>query len=175
MLFEAIMDLPSSLQNQLCKFILVAFFSNIAASNLLQKKYRTWVKIGVALVLLTLLYAIGRLLGYLLRHVSNKNWYKRPMAFADVNNLSSASPDRRASLHVTRRASAAQALEALQQVTEVVAQLETKEKFNFDNYCSDDDYCASSYYSTSNTTGNDEERGSSSCTTYVSGSSVSES
>jgi hypothetical protein len=133
MLFEVIMGLPSSLQNELCKFILLAFLANIATSELWQREYRTWVKIAVALFVLTVLYVMGRLFGYVLRRVSGRHRWSRPVATADVihhsdvtmpsvSPLRSLSPAaRRASLHVTRRASAAQALEALQQVSGVVS------------------------------------------------------
>jgi chromate transport protein ChrA len=132
MLFELIMDLPSSLQNELCKFILLAFLANIATSELWQREYRTWVKIAVAIFVLTVLYVMGRLFGYVLRRVSGRHRWSRPVATADIIHHSdvtmpSVSPPalpplaRRASLHVTRRASAAQALEALQQVAGVVS------------------------------------------------------
>jgi hypothetical protein len=138
MLFEVMMGMPSSLQNELCKFILLAFLANIATSELLQREYRTWVKIAVTLFLLTVLYAIGRLLGYVLRRVSGKRRWSRHMASADVipSDVTNQTSARRASLHVTRRASAAQAIEALQQVTEAVALSEAKEISNnesFDN------------------------------------------
>jgi chromate transport protein ChrA len=132
MLFEVIMGLPSSLQNELCKFILLAFLANIATSELWQREYRTWVKIAVAMFVLTVLYIIGRLFGYVLRRVSGRRNWSRPLATADIIHQSNATmpsllppslfpPARRASLHVTRRASAAQALEALQQVTGAVS------------------------------------------------------
>jgi chromate transport protein ChrA len=132
MLFEVIMGLPSSLQNELCKFILLAFLANIATSELWQREYRTWVKIAVAMFVLTVLYVMGRLFGYVLRRVSGRHRSSRPVATADIIHhsdvmmpsvLPPALPPaaRRASLHVTRRASAAQALEALQQVTGAVS------------------------------------------------------
>jgi chromate transport protein ChrA len=131
-LFEVIMGLPSSLQNELCKFILLAFLANIATSELWQREYRLWVKIAVALFVLTVLYVIGRLFGYVLRRVSGRHRWSCPGATADIIQHSDVTipsvsppalppPARRASLHVTRRASAAQALEALQQVSGAVS------------------------------------------------------
>jgi chromate transport protein ChrA len=132
MVFELIMGLPSSLQNELCKFILLAFLANIATSELWQREYRTWVKIAVALFVLTVLYVIGRLFGYVLRRVSGRHRWSCPGATADIIHHSDVTipsvsppalppPARRVSLHVTRRASAAQALEALKQVTGAVS------------------------------------------------------
>jgi chromate transport protein ChrA len=160
MLFEVIMGLPSSLQNELCKFILLAFLANIATSELWQQEYRTWVKIAVALFVLTVLYVIGRLLGYVLRRVSGRYRWSRPVATAGIIHHSDAampllsppslSPSvRRVSLHVTRRASAAQALEALQQVAGAVSVSVSENKgsanrdvttSNIDSDSDDEDY-----------------------------------
>jgi hypothetical protein len=114
MLFEVIMGLPSSLQNELCKFILVAFLANIATSDIFQKQYyQTWVNITVTLFVLLVLYAIGRLLGFVFRRLSGRHRWSRTVASADViHNLdvtipylsppSLPPPARRASLHVAR-------------------------------------------------------------------------
>jgi hypothetical protein len=152
MLFEVIMDLPSSLQNELCKFILLAFLANIAASELLQREYRTWVKIAVTIFALGVLYIIGRLLGYALRSISGKHrWNHHPVVSAHATQMlsvdipPSSSPARRASLHLTRRASAAQAIEALQQVTGAMLSSQAKEHIDFVDADSDyDDYWESS-------------------------------
>jgi hypothetical protein len=127
-LFEVTMNLPGSLQNELCKFVLVAILANTATSQLFQRKYRTWVKIAVTLLVLLVLYVIGKILGYALRRVCGKHRWSLPVESADlipsdaVIPSSPSSPVRRASsLHVTRRASAAQAIEALQQVTEAIS------------------------------------------------------
>jgi hypothetical protein len=128
---------------------LLTFLANIATSELLQREYRTWVKIAVTLFLLTVLYAIGRLLGYVLRRVSGKRRWSRPMASADVipSDVTNQTSARRASLHVTRRASAAQAIEALQQVTEAVALSEAKGNANVESgahFASENEYWESS-------------------------------
>jgi hypothetical protein len=150
-LFEVIMGLPSSLQNEICKFILVAFLANVATSELLQKKYQTWVKIAVMLFVLVVLYSIGRLLGYVFSRVSGKHRWSRPLASADESHrpeaavpVSTSLADRRASMHMTRRASVIQAMEALQQVTDAVLLSEAKNAV--DDEITDDDSDADDYF-----------------------------
>jgi hypothetical protein len=157
-LFEAAMNLPGSLQNELCKFVLVAILANTATSQLFQRKYRTWVKIAVTLLVLLVLYVIGRLLGYVLRRVCGKHRWSLPMEPADLIPSDAVIPSspsspvwRASSLHVTRRASAAQAIEALQQVTEAISLPEAKDSSHSEVIYDSDDNKSSGFSESTST------------------------